>query len=91
MDERKQLIEQIKIVITSLEEKYFKEIQRGGVLQLIYIRYKNALEILENDKDIARITIIGGIRAYLDSYSDYENSILGELYKAEKLNKELLN
>lgn len=56
----------------------------------LYIRYKSALEILENDKDIKEINIIGGIRAYLDSYSDYENPLLGEFHKAEKLYKEIL-
>ena len=45
---------------------------------MIYKRYKNALEILENDKNIKDINIVGGIRAYLDSYSDYENPLLGE-------------
>ncbi|WP_339229120.1 hypothetical protein [Aeribacillus sp. FSL K6-2833] len=48
------------------------------------------MEILEKDKDIKAINIIGSIRAYLDSYSDYENPLLEELHKSEKLYKELL-
>ncbi|WP_375090987.1 hypothetical protein ACDZ29_12965 [Peribacillus sp. RS7] len=87
---KKQLIDQIKVVINNLENDYYNEIT-SGVLQLIYIRYKNALKALENNKDIRELKIIGGIRAYMDSYSDYQNPLLAELHKAEKLNKELLN
>ncbi|CAH0159369.1 hypothetical protein FQP34_13120 [Peribacillus simplex] len=89
MDKKKQLIEQIKVVINNLEKDYVNDIN-SGILQLIYKRYKNALEILENNKDIKEINIIGGVRAYMDSYSDYLNPLLEELHKAEKLNKELL-
>ncbi|MCK1985382.1 MULTISPECIES: hypothetical protein [Peribacillus] len=89
MDKKKQLINQIKVVINNLENDYYNEIT-SGVLQLIYKRYKNALSVLENNKDIRELNIIGGIRAYMDSYSDYQNPLLGELHKAEKLNKELL-
>lgn len=88
MDNKKQLIQQIKIVLNNLEQDYCNEI-KSGVLQLIYKRYKSALEILEKDKDIKAINIIGSIRAYLDSYSDYENPLLEELHKSEKLYKEL--
>jgi len=63
---------------------------KKDIFQLIYRRYKNALEILENNKDIAQINIIGGVRAYMDSYNDYQNPLLEELHKAEKLAKELL-
>lgn len=63
---------------------------KKDIFQFIYRRYKNALEILENNKDIARINIIGGVRAYMDSYNDYQNPLLEELHKAEKLAKELL-
>ncbi|KXH78559.1 hypothetical protein [Sporosarcina sp. HYO08] len=90
MDKQKQLIEQIKIVINYLEKDYGTEIN-SGVLQLIYIRYKNALDILKNNKDIKEMNIIGGVRAYMDSYSDYLNPLLEELHKAEKINKELLS
>ncbi|GAM12826.1 hypothetical protein [Mesobacillus selenatarsenatis] len=89
MDKKKQLIEQIKVVINTLEKDYSSELN-SGILQLIYKRYKNALDILEKNNDIEGINIIGGIRAYMDSYSDYQNSLLGEMHKAEKLNKELL-
>lgn len=89
MDKKKQLIEQIKMVINKFEEDYAKDIN-SGVLQLIYIRYKKALEILENNEDIKGINILGGVRAYLDSYNDYQNPLLGELHNAEKIIKELL-
>ncbi|MDP1417578.1 hypothetical protein Q8G35_04050 [Peribacillus simplex] len=90
MDKKKQLIDQIKVVINNLENDYYNEITRG-VLQLIYIRYKNALDVMENNEDIRELNIIGGVRAYMDSYNDYQKLLLGELHKAEKLNKELLN
>ncbi|WP_312756075.1 hypothetical protein [Rummeliibacillus suwonensis] len=89
MDKKKQLIEQIKLVVNKLEEDYTKELN-SGVLQLIYIRYKKALEILENNEDIKGINILGGVHAYMDSYNDYQNPLLGELHKAEKIIKELL-
>ena len=90
MNQKKQLIQQIKLVLHHLEQEYVHEI-KAGVLQLIYKRYKGALNILENDEDIKDIYIIGGIRAYMDSYSDYENPLLGEMHKAEKLYKDLIN
>ncbi|MBT2217979.1 hypothetical protein KK120_19430 [Virgibacillus dakarensis] len=90
MDKKEQLTKQIKVVIDKLENNYCKEIN-SGVLQLIYKRYKRALEILNNNNDIKEINIIGGLRAYMDYYSDYQNPLLEELHKAERLNKELLN
>ncbi|WP_273127595.1 hypothetical protein [Bacillus weihaiensis] len=89
MDKKKQLVEQIKVVIYNLEKDYYEELN-SGIIKLIYTRYKNALDILENNKDIKGINIIGGIRAYMDSYNDYQNPLLGEMHKAEKLNEELL-
>ena len=89
MENREQLTEQIKTVINILEKEYWNVINTD-IFQLIYSRYKNALEILENNKDIAQINIIGGVRAYLDSYNDYQSPLLEELHKAEKLAKELL-
>ncbi|MET1176826.1 hypothetical protein ABG775_02415 [Peribacillus simplex] len=89
-NKKKQLINQIKVVINNLENDYYNEIT-SGVLQLIYIRYKNALKSLEDNEDIRELNIKGGIRAYMDSYSDYQNPLLEELHKAEKLYNELLN
>ncbi|MYL59295.1 hypothetical protein [Virgibacillus halodenitrificans] len=84
MDNRKQLLEQIKIVINKIEKEYGNELD-DGILQTIYIRYKNALEILENEMNINEINITGGVRAYMDSYSDYQNPLLGEMHIAEKM------
>ncbi|MGG0738457.1 hypothetical protein [Niallia taxi] len=88
MNKKKQLIDQVKVVIIQLEEEYAKDLN-SGVLQLIYTRYKKALEILENDEDIKGINIFGGVRAYMASYNDYQNTLLGEMHKAEKIIKEL--
>ena len=89
MEKREQLTKKIKTVINILEKEYCNDIKKD-IFQLIYRRYKNALEILENNKDIAQINIIGGVRAYMNSYNDYQNPLLEELHKAEKLAKELL-
>ena len=88
MENREQLTEQIKTVINILEKEY-RNVIKKDIFQLIYRRYKNALEILENNKDIAQINIIGGVRAYMDSNNDYQSPLLEELHKAEKLAKEL--
>lgn len=86
---KRELLEQVEIVIKKLEMEYEDEI-KSGIMQLIYKRYMNALYILKNNKDINQINIIGGVRAYMDSYNDYNNPLLGELYKAEKLNQQLI-
>ena len=89
MDIKRELLEQVEIVIKKLEMEYEGEI-KSGIIQLIYKRYMNALYILKNNKDINQINIIGGVRAYMDSYNDYNNPLLGELHKAEKLNQQLI-
>lgn len=89
MDIKRELLEQIETVIKKLEMEYEGEIN-SGIMQLIYKRYMNALDILKNGKDINQINIIGGVRAYMDSYNDYNNPLLGELHKAEKLYKQLV-
>ena len=89
MDKKKQLFEQIKVVINKFEEDYAKEINSDSISQLIYKRYKKALEILEGHEDIKEINILGGVRAYMDSYNDYQYKLLGELHKAEKIMREL--
>mgnify|MGYP001225555093 FL=1 len=89
MDKKEQLFRQVKTVINILEKEYSNEI-RNGLFNLIYKRYKNALEIIENNEDLNTININGGVRAYMDSYSDYQNPLLNELHKAENLLKELL-
>ena len=89
MDIKRELSVQIEIVIKKLEMEYEDEIN-SGIMQLIYKRYMNALYILKNGKDINQINIIGGVRAYMDSYNDYNNPLLGELHKAEKLYKQLV-
>jgi hypothetical protein len=86
-----ELYEQIKVVLKLIEENY-NDIQRKGVVELIYKRYSNALHLLENnEEDKKKFYISGGVRAYLDSYSDYENSLLNEMHKAEKLLEEFFS
>ncbi|MCA0972232.1 hypothetical protein LCM20_16610 [Halobacillus litoralis] len=89
MDEKAQLNRQIKTVINILEKEYSNEITKG-TLQLIYKRYKDGLKIIESNGDLKNINIIGGVRAYMDSYNDYQNPLLKELHKAEKSLEELI-
>lgn len=89
MSNKDNLQKQLEVVIKYIEEKY-QERDIKGVLELIYKRYKNALTLLENNEaNKDNLSISGGIRAYMDSYSDYNNPLLNEMYKAEKLLKEL--
>ncbi len=89
MSNKDELKKQIKVVINYLEEKY-QENERTGVIELIYKRYNNALKLLEsNEAYKENLNILGGIRAYMDSYSDYNNPLLNEMHKTEKLVKEL--
>jgi hypothetical protein len=91
MRNQSELYAQIKVVLKLIDENY-NENQRKGVLELIYKRYSNALQFLENDeKDKGKFHISGGVRAYLDSYSDYSNPLLNEMHKAEKLVEELFS
>lgn len=61
----------------------------GKILDTLYERYKKAEKILSENEDIEKIMIIGGCRAYLDSFSDYNNPLLEEIGKAERLLEEL--
>ncbi|WP_404431011.1 hypothetical protein [Sutcliffiella horikoshii] len=88
MDKRLRLIQQIKVVLSHLEREFGTKLT-SGVLELIYKRYQNGLVILQQNDDVAKIHIVGGVRAYLDSCSDYDNSLLEEMHKAEKLYKKL--
>ncbi|WP_298844980.1 hypothetical protein [Clostridium sp.] len=90
MTNKDKLCEQLKVVLKLIDEKY-KEDQRKGVMELIYIRYSNALQLIRNNEiNKEKLYISGGVRAYLDSYSDYNNPLLDEMDKAEKLVGELL-
>ncbi len=86
--DRKQLIDQVKLVISILESEYSVELE-SGILNLIYKRYNKAKEIFENDKDIQELNISGGVRAYMDSYNDYQNPLLEQMNKTEKMIKEI--
>ncbi|WP_354005785.1 hypothetical protein [Fictibacillus terranigra] len=87
-DNEKQLIDQLRVVVNKLQKEAVHD--NTEILQLITKRYKNALELLENQGDIKQIIILGSVQAYMDSYNDYQNSLLGEMHEAEKLLKELI-
>ncbi|MGE6630406.1 hypothetical protein [Bacillus sp. NPDC077027] len=87
MDKKEELTKQVQMVIDILEKEYSHEIKQG-VFHLIYKRYKDARNIIQNNEDFHKIYIVGGVRAYMDSYNDYQNPFLNELHKAESLLKE---
>ncbi len=83
-----ELKKEIEVVINVIEENYAVN-QSIGVLVLNYKRYKNALELIENNKvSKETLNILGGTKAYLDSYSDYNNPLLNKMNIVEKMVKE---
>mgnify|MGYP004593200111 FL=1 len=79
-----QLQEQIQTVIRVLETDKLKNYPNDGMLQLIYKRYLDAQRVLAED-NLDKIMIKGGVRAYLDAFSDYRCRMVEELGKAEEL------
>lgn len=84
----KNLENSIKKVIDILENQYANQLN-NGILELIYKRYKNATLCLNNN-DLKAIKIAGGVRAYLDSYSDYTCSLVMAMDEAETIYDEIL-
>jgi len=84
------LIKQIEKVIALLEQRLMDDPDRP-VLKTLYDRYVKSKEILTNNYDINKIMIIGGCRAYLDSFSDYMNPLLIEMDNAEKIFRDMKN
>lgn len=79
------IIKQVKVVINYIQERYIVN-ERKEIIDLILKRYKNALYLLENDQATKdNLNVLGGVRAYMDSYSDYNNPLLKEMNRAEKL------
>jgi hypothetical protein len=78
-------------VLSLLEES--DKTQPTTMLEMIISRYKEANNIIENNspenltKDMFKIR--GGVRAYLEAYSDYMNPVLEEMNKAEKMLEEI--
>ena len=83
------LKKQVIKVILLLEEQCKKN--PTAMLELILKRYRNTQTTLNNIDNPSKkdFQIIGGTRAYLESASDYDNPMLEEMYKAEKLVEEI--
>ncbi len=79
----KDLEDSIKKVIEILESEYLDQLN-NGVLELIYKRYKNSMIYLSNN-DLKSVKIAGGVRAYLDSYSDYTCPLVMAMDEAETI------
>lgn len=75
-------------VIDILENQYANQLN-NGILELIYKRYKNATICLKNN-DLKTIKIAGGVRAYLDSYSDYTCPLVMAMDEAETIYDEII-
>lgn len=86
--DREEVITQLDKVLILLNSR-LKEDPDRLVLKSLYYRYLKAKEILMSNEDIDKIMIKGGCRAYLDSYSDYRNTLLFEMDRAEKMILEL--
>lgn len=84
------LLKQISRVIELLQQRKQLE-QDETIISLLLSRYIEAQIILEESGDIKRINILGGVRAYLDAYSDYSNPMLMEMDKAEKQVKRFIS
>lgn len=84
----KKLEDSIRKVIDILENQYANQLNKG-ILELIYKRYKNAM-ICVNSNDLKTIKIAGGVRAYLDSYSDYTCPLVMAMDEAETIYDEML-
>ena len=83
-----ELLKQINKVLNLLDNRLKNDPNRP-ILKTLHYRYIKASEILVNNADTKQIMIIGGCRAYLDTFSDYMNPLLIEMDKAEKMLSEL--
>lgn len=83
-DSKEQLEKQVAKVIELLRKR-LKEDPNRPILKTLYNRYDKAQKILLNNEDTKEITIKGGSRAYLDTFSDYMNPLLIEMDRAEEL------
>lgn len=90
-EKQDKLLIQLRKVLALLQEQYIT--QPTPMLKVIISHYQHANDILENSnfedlkKDMFRIS--GSVRAYLESYSDYMNPVLGEMDKAENMLKDI--
>ncbi len=86
LEKHKMILSSIEDVIKEMENRYTISELEDGVLKYIYNRYRKAYQFVEEHReDDSIIYIHGGMRAYLDSYSDWNNPLLGKMGNLEKL------
>ncbi|MFY4775173.1 hypothetical protein [Metabacillus sp. RGM 3146] len=88
----RELKQQFIKVLYLLELQYVET--PSPMLELLLKRYQNALNLIQSKPNTCKreeFHISGGVRAYLDSASDYLNPLLGEMAKAEELLEDHLN
>ncbi|MGG0257441.1 hypothetical protein ABEY61_30325 [Bacillus toyonensis] len=87
-----ELKKQMNNIIKGLEkENKVKEKKIDNI-----IKHYNAAVVVLETKELSSLSrldfkIFGGVRAYLDSCSDYENPILDEIHKVEQSLQAILN
>lgn len=85
---RKQLKKALEVAIEALEKRLEEE-PYGGIVQDIHKRFKRAYEIVLENGDLNKAVVIGSCRAYMDSYTDYNNPMLDKVSEVEIIVKEL--
>lgn len=84
--ERQLLLKEIDDVIKDLENRYSVIQLETGMLNLIYTRYAKSYAVITAKKEAEEVVYINGsVRAYLDSYSDWDNPLLAKMGKVEEL------
>ncbi|AKR38608.1 MULTISPECIES: hypothetical protein [Bacillus] len=88
-----ELKKQMNNIIQTLEKE--NQVKGKRMIDDIIKRYKSAVTILETKEhtSLSRVDfkIFGGVRAYLDCSSDYDNPVLGEMHKVEQSLQSILN
>ena len=56
-----------------------------AILRTLKNKYDHLLHAIEQGDDLKKYSIRGSARAFLEAYSNYEDPLIIELYKAEQL------
>lgn len=93
MERENELLDKLDIVLEHIKENYKEaDYMSGGVIALIFKRYSKVKSDILNDIDYkSSLQLIkGACRAYLDSYSDYENPLLYKMSDVGELADSIL-
>lgn len=79
------LKEQCQIIIKRLEHDYSSQLKYEGNLKDIYDTFKDTIRLIEKGEQIEKIDISGFIRMFVDETTDFTNSLIKEIEKAEDI------